>query len=147
MASSVLESMVPRLPVAVRAVSVVALLAVVVGCGGGGGGGGAAVNQQLADQGKQLASQYGCIACHTVDGKQSVGPTWKGLYGAQIKLADGQAVTADEAYLRESITNTDAKIHQGFQPGTMGPAVEPFMAQIKQGQNLDALVEYIKSVK
>lgn len=145
-ASNGMRGFVRRLVRVLSASGLVGLLPIVAACGGAGGAP-AGVNQQLAIQGKQLAGQYGCMACHTVDGSSSVGPTWKGLYGSQVKLASGQTVTADEAYLRESITNPDAKIVQGYQPGSMGPAVQPYQAQIQQGQNLDALVEYIKSVK
>src|SRR5712691_7177453 len=75
--------------------------------GGAEAGGGA--DPALAGKGQQLASQFGCVACHTTNGQPGVGPTWKGLAGRQETLDNGQTVTADDAYLRESILQPDAK--------------------------------------
>lgn len=69
--------------------------------------------------GKALASQNGCLACHSLDGTALTGPTWRGLFGAQVKLADGTTVVADEAYLTESIEHPAAKTVLGFPPGIM----------------------------
>jgi cytochrome c551/c552 len=101
----------------------------------------------LVQKGQQLAQQFSCIGCHTTTGQQSVGPSWKGLYGSQKALANGQTVTADDAYIKESITDPDAKIVRGFNPGLMSATVKPLEPQIQQGDNLDALVAYIKSLK
>ena len=57
----------------------------------------------------------GCNACHTLDGKPLVGPTWKGLAGKQEQTDKG-AVTVDAAYLEESIRQPAAKIVTGFPP-------------------------------
>jgi cytochrome c oxidase subunit 2 len=53
------------------------------------------------------------MACHTVDGRPSVGPTWKGLYGSQVTLEGGATVTVDRDYLVRSITDPNADIPQG----------------------------------
>ncbi|RIK46424.1 MAG: hypothetical protein DCC58_03305 [Chloroflexi bacterium] len=101
----------------------------------------------LIAQGKDLAAQLGCIACHSTDGSSVVGPTWKGLAGRQVELADGTTVTADSAYIRESIIDPDKQIVAGFQPGIMTGAVQNQLATINSGNNLDALVAYIESLK
>ena len=46
-----------------------------------------------------------CTTCHSADGSAKTGPTWKGLAGHEVELADGSKVAADESYLRESITD------------------------------------------
>ncbi len=96
-----------------------------------------------AEWGKQLAQSYGCLACHTTDGSKSVGPTWQGLYGAEVDvvLPDGstQTVVADEAYIRESIVDPNAKVHKGY------PPIMPPYTQLSEDE-LNALVEYIKSL-
>ena len=79
----------------------------------------AAGGASSAENGQKLAQQYGCLACHSANGTLIVGPTWQGLYGSQVKLADGTTVTADEAYLFESITDPNAKIAAGFDPNVM----------------------------
>lgn len=110
------------------------------------GGGDAGGDAELIAQGQQLAGQLGCTGCHSLDGSVVVGPTWQGLAGSEITLADGTTVTADEEYIRTSITDPDAQIHEGFQPGIMSATVSAQMDQINAGNNLDALVAYIMSI-
>ena len=62
--------------------------------------------------GKDLYTSLGCQGCHTLDGTKATGPTFKGLFGSKVKLASGQTVTADEAYLLESILDPDKQISQ-----------------------------------
>jgi cytochrome c oxidase subunit 2 len=95
--------------------------------------------QALIDRGKELVAQNGCLGCHSIDGSKSVGPTWKGLYGSDRELEDGTTVKADEAYLRESIVNPNAKVVKGF------PPVMPPYAQLSD-EDLKALIAYIKSL-
>lgn len=95
----------------------------------------------LRDQGKALAASKGCIACHSDDGTTKVGPSYKGLFGAKVELADGSTVTADENYLRESIEMPQAKIVKGFQP------VMPTFKGLLSETEMNALMVYIKSLK
>ena len=93
--------------------------------------------------GARLAKEKGCLACHSLDGVRGVGPTFKGLFGKQQSvLQDGKPVviTADDAYLRESIRSPNTKIVEGFQP--IMPAISDLTAA-----EVEALVEYIKGVK
>jgi cytochrome c oxidase subunit 2 len=69
--------------------------------------------------GQALVAQSGCAACHSLDGSKLTGPTWRGLFGSKVTLSDGTTVTADEAYLTESIVDPSAKVVQGFQAGIM----------------------------
>ena len=101
-----------------------------------GGGGG----DDLVAKGKQLATSNGCVGCHTVTGVNSTGPTWKGLAGSQVQLADGSTVTADDAFITESIKSPSAKVVKGFGP------IMPTFASLTDDQ-VKALVEYIKSLK
>ena len=64
----------------------------------------------------KLLDDYGCTACHSLDGSDAIGGTLKGLYGSTRTLADGTTVIADDAYLRESIVNPDAKVVKGLDP-------------------------------
>ena len=67
-------------------------------------------------QGKLLMVRNGCIGCHSLDGTRMTGPTWFGLYGANVELADGTTVVADDAFLAESILDPKAKEVAGFSP-------------------------------
>jgi cytochrome c oxidase subunit 2 len=97
----------------------------------------AAAVTDLPAQGKQLAQSRGCLACHSVDGSASVGPTWKGLYGKTETLADGKTVVVGDEYLKESVRAPNAKIVKGFAP-IMPPAEF-------SDQEMAALIEFIKT--
>jgi cytochrome c oxidase subunit 2 len=94
-----------------------------------------------AGRGEKLYNESGCKACHSLDGAKGIGPSWKGLFGSQVPLADGSSVLADEEYITESIRNPSAKVHQGFSPNAM-----PSFAYLNDGQIAD-LIEFIKTLK
>ncbi len=104
--------------------------------------------QQIAsvspeERGRKWAAEFGCSACHSADGTQVVGPTWKGLYEHDVQLANGQTVKADDVYLKESIINTNAKIVKGFAPGIMP---QNFRERLSDDQ-INDIIAYIKSLK
>lgn len=72
-----------------------------------------------ADRGELIATQNGCFACHSVDGSTIVGPSWLGVYGSEVELADGTTVIADDAYIHESILEPNAKTVAGFPANAM----------------------------
>lgn len=90
--------------------------------------------------GQALVAQSGCAACHSLDGSKLTGPTWRGLFGSKVTLSDGTTVTADEAYLTESIVDPSAKVVQGFQAGIM-PKFGLTDAQVKY------IVAYLETLK
>jgi cytochrome c oxidase subunit 2 len=94
-------------------------------------------------RGEIWSQQFGCKACHSLDGTVGVGPSWKGIFGKQVQLADGSTVTVDENYLQESIVNPNAKIVSGFQPNIMP---QNFGDQLNSTQIQDLLL-YIESLK
>ncbi len=102
---------------------------------------GAGATLSLAEQGKQLYSNRACIGCHTLNGSQGSGPTWKGIFGQDVETDKG-VVKIDENYIRESILNPNAKIVKGFQAGIM----PSFAGQLKDDE-VNALIEFIKTVK
>ena len=77
----------------------------------------------------------GCVSCHSVDGSDGNGPTWKNLYNEQ---RDGKPV--DEAYILESIYYPNAyKV-----PGPYGQMAS-YAGQLNYGDVL-AVDAYIKSL-
>ena len=66
-------------------------------------------------RGQALVSASGCAACHSINGAVGIGPTWYGLFGSQVKISGDGTVTADEAYIHESIKAPQAKIVAGFE--------------------------------
>ncbi|MBB4088328.1 cytochrome c oxidase subunit II [Salinibacter ruber] len=92
----------------------------------------------LPELGEKLYTQQGCQGCHSLDGSDMVGPTWKGLYGkTDHQMADGSTVTADANYLRESILQSGAKVVEGYQN------VMPSYASLSE-REVTGLVEFIK---
>jgi len=89
--------------------------------------------------GRKVLEDQGCTACHSLDGSTSIGGTFKGLYGRERELANGTTVTADEAYIRESIEKPDAKIVRGVEPGMPQLPVSP--------DDVNAIVAYLKTLQ
>lgn len=100
----------------------------------------AAAAQTPDAKGQLLVNANGCLGCHTINGSALVGPTWFGLYGSPVKLSDGSTVTADDAYLSESILNPSAQIVAGFETQVM--PVFTFTPE-----EIANIVAYIKTLK
>lgn len=99
------------------------------------------VDTEAAARGQILASDTGCLACHTIDGTTSTGSTWKGVAGSTRPLVSGEQVVADHAYLFNSIVDPPSQVVSGFE------AVMPttYSEQLSE-QDINDLVEYIKSL-
>ena len=93
-----------------------------------------------ATAGQQLYQTLGCASCHGANGEGGRGPTLAGIFGKQQQLQSGQTVTVDEAYIRESVTNPQAKLVMGF-----GPIMPTFQGQVSEDQLLQ-LIAFIKSL-
>jgi cytochrome c oxidase subunit 2 len=105
------------------------------------GGGEIDIQGSLVEQGRRLASEYGCLKCHTVDGSRHIGPTWLDLYRKNEKLKDGSVVVADEGYLTESMMDPRARIVAGYEP------VMPTFQGRVPAPEIAAIVEFIKSLR
>ena len=66
-----------------------------------------------AAAGREISISAGCASCHGEDGNGRIGPKWIGLADSQVTLSDGTVVTADDAYLYESIKDPGAKKRRG----------------------------------
>jgi cytochrome c oxidase subunit 2 len=95
----------------------------------------------LASTGEKLFQQLACNTCHRSDA-QGRGPVLEGLFGKAVLLDSGQAVTADESYIRESILNPQAKIVGGFQR----PSIMPTFQGLVSEEQLLQLVAYVRSI-
>tara|TARA_R110002096_G_scaffold212352_10_gene399858 strand:+ start:5845 stop:6933 length:1089 start_codon:yes stop_codon:yes gene_type:complete len=90
--------------------------------------------------GAKLYQNFGCMACHTIDGSRNHGPTFQGLAGSERDFPELGHLVADEAYLRESILQPNAKSIPGFPVGMM-PAYPLSDKQV------DSLILYIQSLR
>jgi cytochrome c oxidase subunit II len=96
--------------------------------------------QTPVEAGRDLfENKLGCASCHA-GGPTQRGAKLEGIYGHDVKLVGGQTVTADDAYIRNSILNPSSQIVEGFQP-----IMPTFKGQVTEEQ-LVSLVAYIKSL-
>jgi cytochrome c oxidase subunit 2 len=95
----------------------------------------------LAEQGRRLSIEAGCVKCHTIDGTRHIGPTWLDMWGRHEKLKTGETITVDETYMTESIMDPMAKIVDGYEP------IMPSYQNKLAGPEIAALVEYMKSLQ
>lgn len=93
----------------------------------------------LAQQGKAIYAALNCSGCHTPGGPIRA-PSLAGLYGQPVALEDGRTVTADEAYLRDSIVLPQKDVAAGFQP-----IMPSYQGQASE-DDIVALIAYLKSL-
>ncbi len=99
--------------------------------------GGTRRGESMPAAGARLYQSYGCVTCHGT-GKA---PPFVGLYGSTVRLEGGTTVTADDAYIRQSILEPSSQIVLGYKP-----IMPTFQGQISEGQILD-VIAYIQSLQ
>jgi cytochrome c oxidase subunit 2 len=102
---------------------------------------GNASQQSPAVAGQQLFQSLGCVSCHGANGEGGRGPALAGLFGRKVFLTNNQTLTADEAYIRESIENPSGKVVSGF-----SPIMPTFQGQVTPEQ-LIQIISFIKSLQ
>lgn len=101
---------------------------------------GGATSGSMAELGEKLFIELACNTCHKPD-ETGRGPSLAGIFGAQVKLQNGEVVQVDDTYLRESILHPTAKITSGYQP-----IMPTYEGQISE-EGLLQLIAHIKSMK
>jgi cytochrome c oxidase subunit 2 len=95
--------------------------------------------------GEQVFRSIGCIACHSTDGSELTGPTFKGAFGHEVTVVTSgkeRTITVDESYIKKSILEPNADLVKGFNANLM----QTYKGQLSD-QEITDLVEYIKSLK
>jgi cytochrome c oxidase subunit II len=93
----------------------------------------------LAKEGEAIFRARGCSGCHAEASKVHA-PKLRGLYGRAVQLADGRTVTADDAYLRDSMLLPNRDITAGFEP------IMPSYKGILTDGEIVSLTAYIRSL-
>ena len=101
--------------------------------------GASASGETMVEAGQRQFQELGCETCHksTSSGR---GPSLIGVYDKPVQLKNGQEVTVDVDYIRESILQPRAKMVDGYEP-----IMPIFEGQISE-QSLLQIVTYIKSL-
>jgi cytochrome c oxidase subunit II len=94
----------------------------------------------LAHEGAALFVSRGCSGCHAVSSKVHA-PKLAGLYGRAVQLGDGRSVTADDAYLRDSILQPKRDVAAGYEP------IMPSYAGHLDDGEIQSLIAYIRSLR
>jgi len=93
---------------------------------------------------KEILESNGCTGCHSIDGSKLVGPSYKGIYDRKVKVKIGdnlKEVVSDDAYLKESILNPDAKIVDGYGAGMMTSYKD-----LLSDDDISILIKYFKGL-
>ncbi len=93
-----------------------------------------------SDQGRELAVQFGCAACHFPDPTTgtTLAPTWRRLFGSEKRFADGTTAIANEAYLKEKILEPQKRKLEGAAAVDM-----PSYAGVLTDAQIESLILYI----
>ena len=103
-----------------------------------------AASNKPEPEGLTLLRNTGCLACHSVDGTKLVGPSFKGLYGTQRKVLSGtieKDVTADDAYIINSVYNPNDEIVSGYPKGVM----KSYKELLKES-DITIITDYLKTL-
>lgn len=98
----------------------------------------------MAMMGRQVLDRNGCIACHSLDGSELVGPSFANVWGTEVPvITDGEERTVlfDEEYVKRSIYEPEYDIHDGYRPGQM----LSYQDEVSE-EEIDMIIELIKSI-
>ncbi|MFQ5650594.1 MAG: cytochrome c oxidase subunit II [bacterium] len=100
---------------------------------------GGKASEPLEVTGEKRFQQLACHTCHA-DKPNARGPSLAGIFGEAVQLQNGATVIVDEAYIRESILEPNARIAAGYKP-----VMPTFKGQISELGVLQ-ITAYIKSL-
>ncbi len=91
--------------------------------------------------GKKLYTGKGCNACHSLNGKKIIGPSFLKAYGREVELESGEKFKSDENYIKNSILAPNSQIVKGY-PKNQMPAFEGQLDDTQIGN----IIAFIKSL-
>jgi cytochrome c oxidase subunit 2 len=93
-----------------------------------------------AQEGAKLIQDLGCTSCHKNE-STTLAPWFGAIYGKPVPLQDGTTTLVDDAYIRESILQPEAKVVRNFQP-----VMPSYQGRVSEDQIL-SIIAYIKSLR
>ncbi len=100
--------------------------------------------KEAPEEGSRLIEVKGCVACHSTDGTQKIGPTFKGVFGRRetvIRNGQEREITVDETFIKQTLLHPERDRVKGF------PPIMPSQQGQLTDKEIDEIVEYIKSLK
>ncbi|UCE78322.1 MAG: cytochrome c oxidase subunit II [Nitrospiraceae bacterium] len=94
--------------------------------------------------GKRTFNERGCQVCHNTSNARKIGPGLRGIYNRKVVVITNRKereIVSDEVYLKRSILKPKYDIVKGY------PLLMPSQAGFISDEELDALVEYLKTLK
>jgi cytochrome c oxidase subunit 2 len=94
--------------------------------------------------GEEIIQSNGCLGCHSLEGNPIVGPTFKGIFKRTTRIQKAGAtseIVIDEAYLKRAILQPKQEVVEGY------PNIMPSFKGILKEDEVDAVIEYLKTVK
>ena len=107
----------------------------------------AGVRASLAGVGRETFATMQCGQCHRFDGKPATGPSLRGIAGSTVRVHDPAApgetreLTADRAWLWESIVNAQAAHVKGFEDTTRMSRY----AQVLDAEEVAGLIAWLET--
>lgn len=95
--------------------------------------------------GLKVIEKNGCTACHSIDGSNLVGPSFKGVFGTQREVTSNgkkRSITVDETYILSSIYEPNKDIVEGYPQGVM----KSYKGMVKES-DVKLIEEYLKTLK
>ncbi|MGZ3578196.1 MAG: cytochrome c oxidase subunit II, partial [Syntrophales bacterium] len=96
----------------------------------------------VVDLGPRILQAKGCIGCHTLDGTQKIGPTFKQLLGRKetvITAGQEKSITVDVDFIREHILDPRRTAVKGY---------PPVMPQVPMtDEELKTIISYMETLK
>ena len=81
-----------------------------------------------------------CVACHTLTGLRTVGPSFKGLWGKEEEMDDGRKIVVNEDYIKTSILEPNKDVVKSYTKGLMP-------AQKLSETEIQSFILFLKTVK
>lgn len=104
-----------------------------------------AIDPNAEPKGLTLIKNNACIGCHSLDGVNLVGPTFKGLFNAErTVMVNGteKKMKADSVYLKDAIFDPDKEIVKGYNKGLM-KSYRPLL----KDEDVTEIINYLKTLE
>jgi len=86
-----------------------------------------------------------CSSCHSVDGSEKTGPSWKNFYGYEHSYEEGRTIVADDNHIRESILNPGAEIRLKDNGVSYGNQMNSFQGVLSP-EDINHVIDYMKTL-